>query len=135
MAGCSALLQGDYDRQLHKMALAAQRKQAVLLKLLDVTSRHLLLLLLGGQEWARLGCLAQELTAAHVQLEGHVERVRARVNRCVACLGWLAAFHWVVLCAACVARRGMGQALGKQRTAWPSPSSWSPAADSAAGSM
>jgi hypothetical protein len=78
--------QGDYDRQLHKMALAAQRKQAVLLKLLDVTSRHLLLLLLGGQEWSRLGALSQELQAAHAQLEGHVERVRARVNRCAALL-------------------------------------------------
>ncbi|WIA17837.1 hypothetical protein OEZ85_009343 [Tetradesmus obliquus] len=78
------IVAGDYDRQLHKMALAAQRKQAVLLKLLDVTSRHLLLLLLGGQEWSRLGGLSQELATAHTQLEGHVQRVRARVNRCAA---------------------------------------------------
>jgi hypothetical protein len=78
-----ALSQGDYKRQLHKMAIAAQRKQAVLLKLLEMTSRHLLLLLVGGHESSRLGWLSQQLTAAHAQLNGHVERVRARVNRCV----------------------------------------------------
>ncbi|KAF6265073.1 hypothetical protein COO60DRAFT_1457262 [Scenedesmus sp. NREL 46B-D3] len=78
------IVAGDYDRQLHKMALAAQRKQAVLLKLLDVTSRHLLLLMMGSQEWSRLDWLSQELQAAHAQLNGHVERVKARMNRCAA---------------------------------------------------
>jgi hypothetical protein len=76
-------LQADYDMQLRKMALTAERKGAVLQKLLDVTSRHLLLLMLRGQECSRLGWLSEELHAAHAQLEGHVDRVRARVNRCV----------------------------------------------------
>jgi hypothetical protein len=79
----SAVSQGDYERQLHKMGIAAQRKHAVLLKMLDFTSRHLLLLLLGGQEGSRLGWLLQQLTAAHAQLKGNVERVCARVSRCV----------------------------------------------------
>lgn len=64
------------------MAVAAQRKQAVLGKLLDVTSRHLLLLLLGSQERARLASLAQELSATRAQLEGNAEAVRTRINRC-----------------------------------------------------
>lgn len=77
------LFQGDYDRQLHKMAVAAQRKQAVLGKMLDVTSRHLLLLLLGSQERSRLAALATELEGTKAQLEGHVESVQSRTNRCV----------------------------------------------------
>lgn len=65
------------------MAVAAQRKQAVLGKMLDVTSRHLLLLLLGSQERSRLAALATELEGTKAQLEGHVEAVRARTNRYV----------------------------------------------------
>jgi hypothetical protein len=110
----SAVSQGDYERQLHKMAIAAQRKHAVLLKMLDFTSRHLLLLLLGGQEGSRLGWLLQQLTAAHAQLKGHVERVCARVSRCV----FLSCQGEACCVALCYVNVCLGLTHGASATTW-----------------
>lgn len=73
-------LQGDYDRQLRKMAVAADRKQAVLSSLLDTTSRHLLLLMIGSQELQRLQALQKELQETENHLNNHVDAIDARVN-------------------------------------------------------
>eukprot|EP00879_Flechtneria_rotunda_P010204 GHRR01010668.1.p1 GENE.GHRR01010668.1~~GHRR01010668.1.p1 ORF type:complete len:477 (+),score=164.03 GHRR01010668.1:440-1870(+) len=76
------IVAGDYERQLHKMVVASERKQAVLRSLLNVTSRHWMLLLLGSQEQQRLLMLTQELQQCQAQLKGHVVTTQARIHRC-----------------------------------------------------
>lgn len=75
--------QGDYERQLHKMSLASQRKQAVLTALLGVASRHLLLLLLAGAERDRLAGLLEQLEGAADMLQGAAEAAAGRIHACV----------------------------------------------------
>eukprot|EP00878_Enallax_costatus_P032597 GHUV01035839.1.p1 GENE.GHUV01035839.1~~GHUV01035839.1.p1 ORF type:complete len:609 (+),score=232.28 GHUV01035839.1:862-2688(+) len=77
------IVAGDYDRQLRKMAVAAERKQAVLSSLLDTTSRHLLLLMLGSQEQQRLEVLQKELQETRKYLDNHVDAINTRTNSCV----------------------------------------------------
>lgn len=79
------------------MAVATERKQAVLRSLVDTTSRHLLLLMVGSQEKQRLMALKEELEQTKRYLEGHVDAINTRVNR----WGWVWLCFTSMFCMAC----------------------------------